>query len=287
VSDSTSAMQPSTTPSLGVRGVWRAVQRHGPAITTGLIVVAMFAAWEWATTTELVHGIVLPSPAIVFEELNELVREPAFWTALRVTGQEIVVGLAIGSGMGIATALLATRYPLFRAVLSPYITAFQAVPKVLVLPLLSTWFGIGILSATIVVALVSFFPTYVNTYTGLNLRAEQELRLLYSLGATRRQAFRMVRVPVALPFVFSGIKISIAFGVTSAIVTEFLGAGDGLGHLVTEAGLYLNVGRVYAAVAAITVLASLIFLAVEMLDRKLVFWRVDLNAHDRGGSSAT
>jgi NitT/TauT family transport system permease protein len=254
---------------------------YGPGIVTALCVVGFFGFWYWAAASGVVHRIVMPSPSDVGSQLVELAGEEAFWVALRTTGIEIAGGLAIGSGMGVLLALISTRSELFRQVLSPYITALQAVPKVLVLPMLSTWFGLGMTSATIVVALVSFFPTYINTMTGLNLPAENELRLLYSLGASRRQAFRMCRLPIALPFAFSGVKIALTYGVTAAIVTEFLGAGDGLGRLVTEATLYLNVGRVYAAVAAITVLAGIIFVILEIIDHKVVFWRADLEGHGR------
>ncbi len=120
--------------------------------------------------------------------------------------------------------------------MTPYIVSLQALPKIVLLPLLYVWFGVGSTSATIIVILVSFFPVYVNTLTGMAIVDENGLRLLHSLGATPRQAFRMYRIPSALPLVFTGLKTAVNFGVTAAIAAELLGSRYGLGFMIANSG---------------------------------------------------
>ena len=248
-------------------------RRWAPWLLSAVVVAALIGVWQWLTQSGVINQIVLPGPGAVLEQMVEVVRRDSFGTNLWATVREIVIGLVIGCAAAIATALACVRYPMVRKVVSPYITTLQAVPKITIIPLLGIWFGIGITSATIVVALVAFFPTFVNAVTGLTLSAEDGLRLLHSLGASKRQAFVMYRIPTALPLVFTGLKSSINYAVVAAITTEFLGSNQGLGHLVTSATTFLRIPDVYATVAAISVLAASIFVIVELLDRKLIFWR--------------
>ena len=253
-----------------------------PYALTVLAVIVFLAIWKWLTDSGTVNRVILPGPEAVRKELFSILGQKTFRENLWVTLREVIYGLAIGCTVAIAVALLCVRAPLLRAVVAPYVTAFQAVPKIVFVPIFGVWFGISMTTATIVVALVAFFPTYINTLTGLGLSAPDELRLLHSLGATRRQAFRMCRIPTALPLVFTGVKTSINYGVLAAITTEFLGASAGLGYTVSESTSFFNLPAVYASVAAITLVAAVIYVIVEVLDRKLIFWRVDLDKAESG-----
>jgi len=256
-------------------------REKSPYLLTLLLIAGFFAGWQWLTVSGLIHRIVLPGPRVVADALGEIVQEGSFYENLWTTVREILIGFVIGAGLGIAVALLNTRFSLLRKAVSPYIVCLQAIPKVILLPLLGIWFGIGPTAATIVVALVAFFPTYLNTLTGLAVIDRDGLRLLHSLGASRRQAFRMYRIPTALPLVFTGLKTSVNYAIVAAITAEFLGSASGLGYMVTSASTFLHIPDVYAVVAVVSILAATIYFTLEILDRKLIYWRVDLTDENR------
>ena len=129
--------------------------------------------WQWLTDSGVLHAIVVPPPAEVWDRLLAIIPEPYFHKHLWVTVKEVLIGFGIGASSGIITALIAIRYPLFRRAMTPYIVSLQALPKIVLLPLLYVWFGVGSTSATIIVILVSFFPVYVNTLTGMAIVDEQ------------------------------------------------------------------------------------------------------------------
>ena len=239
------------------------------------LILAFIGVWQWLTNSGVLHAIVVPPPAEVWERFLAILPESYFHRHLWVTVKEVLIGFSIGASSGILTALASIRYPLFRRAMTPYMVSFQALPKVVLLPLLYVWFGVGSTSAMIIVILVSFFPVYVNTLTGMAIVDENGLRLLHSLGATPRQAFKMYRIPSALPLVFTGLKTAVNFGVTAAIAAELLGSRYGLGFMIANSGTFLRISDLYAAVAAVALFAAVVYLIFEVLDRKLIYWRED------------
>jgi len=189
----------------------------------------------------------------------------------------VVFGYTIGAGSGIALALVSARFKSFRHLLEPYIVALQSLPKVILLPLIAVWVGYGQTSAMIIVVMVSFFPVYLNTITGLLAADENGLKLLHSLGASPRQAFRMYRIPSALPLVFTGLKTSVNFSVVAAITAELLGSRYGLGFMLANSGTFLRIEDLYATVVVVSLFAGAVYLIFELVDRKLIFWREDRN----------
>jgi NitT/TauT family transport system permease protein len=244
-------------------------------LLSAALIAAFIAVWQWLTDSGVLHAIVVPPPAEVWDRLLAIVPEPYFHKHLWVTVKEVLTGFGIGATSGIVTALAAIRFPLFRRAMTPYIVSLQALPKVVLLPLLYVWFGVGSTSAMIIVILVSFFPVYVNTLTGMAIVDENGLRLLHSLGATPRQAFRMYRIPSALPLVFTGLKTAVNFGVTAAIAAELLGSRYGLGFMIANSGTFLRIADLYATVAAVALFAAVVYAVFEILDRKLIYWRED------------
>jgi len=252
-------------------------RRRSYLLITAALVVAFFLVWDWLTSSGVLHRIVVPPPGRVFERSREIISEPYFRRHLWVTVKEVVFGYTIGAGSGIALALVSARFKSFRHLLEPYIVALQSLPKVILLPLIAVWVGYGQTSAMIIVVMVSFFPVYLNTITGLLAADENGLKLLHSLGASPRQAFRMYRIPSALPLVFTGLKTSVNFSVVAAITAELLGSRYGLGFMLANSGTFLRIEDLYATVVVVSLFAGAVYLIFELVDRKLIFWREDRN----------
>lgn len=254
-------------------------REHSYLLLSAALVGGLLLIWQWLTVSNVIHAIVVPSPQDVFAELVDIVRRDFFRHHVWVTVQEVGLGFAIGASSGCAVALINIRFERIRRLLTPYIVTLQSLPKVILLPLLYVWVGVGQTSATLIVMLVAFFPVYISTVTGLESIDELSLRMLSSLGATPRQTFRLYRIPTALPLVFTGLKTAVNFSVAAAIAAELLGARFGLGFMIANSASFLRIEALYASVIVVSVFAALVYALFEILDQKLIYWR-EPDLHD-------
>lgn len=245
----------------------------GPLVTAGLVVAAIIWYWNWMVVSGRVHRIILPEPSVVGERMVVMVQEDFFWADVRVTVGEIVLGFAIGFMAAVATAGVCVAKPFLGRVMAPYIVTFQAIPKVVLIPLVALWIDIGFQSSVVIVALVAFFPIYVSTDFGLRAVDPGGLTLLRSLKASRWTTFRMFRVPSALPHIFTGAKSAVNYSIVAAITAEFLGSREGLGYRIITMSSRLQLADLYAAVVVTAVVAGVVYGSFELLDRRLVYWR--------------
>jgi ABC-type nitrate/sulfonate/bicarbonate transport system permease component len=176
-----------------------------------------------------------------------------------VTG--ILTGIAIDSSRIIERAV----YPL--------LIASQTIPMVVLAPLLLIWFGYGLVPKVLVAALVAFFPLAVNTVDGLRAGDREILALLRSLGAGRWRRFRLAKMPAAVPAIFSGARIAVAFCVIGAVFGELVGAKEGLGYLMERAASQFQTARVFACILILAVMGVGLFTIVTLLERVLLPWR--------------
>ena len=154
----------------------------------------------------------------------------------------------------------------------PLLVASQAVPIVIIAPLLVVWFGFGIVPKLAIIALVCFFPVVVTTLDALRSVDPDQLKLMRTLDATRWQSFRWAEAPAALPAALSGAKIAVAVAVIGAVFAEYAGSSEGLGHLMLQAIPQLETARAYAAVVLLAAFAVLLFSALALAERRLVPW---------------
>jgi len=177
------------------------------------------------------------------------------------------VGLVSGIALGVSRALYKLTYPL--------VVAFQSVPKIVLAPLLITWFGYGIESKVAMAVIISFFPVLINTIVGLESVPEEPLKLMRSLRASKWQIFYKLSLPTAAPIMFAGIKTALTFAVIGAIVAEFIGASEGLGYLLNVYSFQLRIDSVFAVIVVLSLIGSILYFFIDWLDRKLIFWRSD------------
>jgi len=162
--------------------------------------------------------------------------------------------------------------PIAERTLYPIIVASQAIPIIALAPILLIWFGFGMTPKIIVVVLLCYFPIAVNMADGLRSADSDALNLLRSMGASRWQVMRIVRIPSSLPYLISGARIAAAVSVIGAIVGEWVGASSGLGYLMTRAASQFLTARLFAAVGISAVLGVGLFVVVAVVGRVLVPW---------------
>lgn len=253
-----------------------------PRVIAGVIavLVLLLLGWHFAVASGLVAQIIVPYPLDVAFAIVELSQNALFWKHAWITTFETLVGFAIGGVVGFALgALLGTSRPI-REVMFPYVVAFQGLPKVVLAPVFVTAFGFGITSKIAMAVVLAFFPVLVNTMAGLLSVDAEGIKLMRSYNASKWKTFRTLTLPHSLPFVFAGLKTSLTFALIGAIVGEFVGASEGLGYLLNLYAYQLRIPDVWAIMVVLALLGVLLYAAIELVDRKLIFWRAhrDLQA---------
>jgi NitT/TauT family transport system permease protein len=253
--------------ALRLRGLL--LRRWHLAATLAVVVLAVLL-WSWLA--KVVNPILLAPPGDVWDALRTLTGVGAFWSSVGVTAREMAIGWAGGVAIGLALALVAVRWKTVRDALYPYVVVFSAVPKVVLLPLFAAWVGVGMPSTIMLTVVACFFPTYVSAFVGLSQTSGDALDLMRSLRAKPRQLLLMVQLPGALPMIFTGLKASMTVAALGAVVGEFYGARTGLGFLINSYATNLETPYVYAVIIALSLLALLLYFAVELLQRLVIRW---------------
>lgn len=239
-----------------------------------LLFAALISVWEFAVRAGLINSIMVPQPSAIGAAIIDLYFiEGTIYKHFFITLTEAVVGFVIGAGIAVALALGSSLSELFKRYISPYAIVMNVTPAIALTPVIIAWFGYGIGSKIALAAVISFFPVYVNTLTGLIQTDQQREELFRSLGASQMQIFRKLRIPLALPLFFAGLKIGLTTALIGAVVAEFAQATDGIGVLMSRFSFQLNMGASIAALLSMTVIGLILFYSVEFLDNRLVFWK--------------
>ncbi|WP_163543026.1 ABC transporter permease [Occultella kanbiaonis] len=226
-----------------------------------LLGVAVLAAWQILVTVLAIPQIVLPSPAAILAETLAYV--PVLFSAALVTGWNALVGLVVGSLLGIGLALVAASIRAFDELTTPLVAALAVIPIVALAPVLYTMYGADVQSARQAVAGISVFvPVFLNTLRGLRQTRPVHRDLMRAYAATRWQAMRTVTLPTARPFIFTGLRIASSLSVIAALVAEYFGGPrGGLGTFITASVAGSDYARAWSYVLASIVLGLLFYLA--------------------------
>ncbi len=234
--------------------------------------IILLAAWE-LSSGRLIDPFWISSPTAVFGYLWEIISDGSIFGHLAVTLYETFTGFFIGAIAGIGLGFLLAGREVLAQVLDPYIIAFNGVPRIALAPLFIIWFGIGPNSKVILVVTVVFFLTFFNTYSGVkgvDLELKNVLRIM---GATERQILLKVTIPASIPWITTGLKISVPYAIVGAVVGEFVAASKGLGYLINyNTSLFSTTG----ALGGILILALIVVLCNELINRAesyLLRWR--------------
>jgi NitT/TauT family transport system permease protein len=238
-------------------------------------------AWDVAIRVFDIKPFILPPPMAV---VDVIVRDFAHLLANGwVTLQEVLAGFALSVAIGVPLALLIASWPLAEKTVYPLLVGSLAVPKIAIAPLFIIWLGFGIMPKILMAFLISLFPIVIGTVTGLRSIEIEKLYLARSMGATRWQTFVRIRLPNAMPAIFGGLKLAVTFAVTGAVVGEFIGTDRGLGRLIVVANGNLDTAGLFAAIVILTLMAVLLFLAVDLVERSVVRWHVSQRGVHHGG----
>ncbi|MEH6772311.1 MAG: ABC transporter permease [Cereibacter changlensis] len=252
-------------------------------LAMGLLFVVAVGIWDLVTRMGWVSPIILPSPGETLADLIFVGRNlftggymlEALWTTTQTVFWAFLIALGIGFLLGVLVG--ETKFG-ERAVL-PYLVAIDTMPKVAFAPLFIAWLGFGISSKVALAAFIATFPIVVSTAAGLYAASESERMLFKAMGATRMQTLLRLKLPIGLPYMFTGLKIAAVGVMAGAITGEFLGGGKGFGALIRQSASQMDTPRVFALILYLSLLGLLLYFTVVWAQRRIVFW----NKEERAG----
>ena len=192
---------------------------------------------------------------------------------LGVTLLETVLAFAAGTALGLGAGLWLALAPRVSAVLEPFITAANSMPRVILAPIFALWFGLGIWSKVALAVTLVFFVVFFNVYQGVREVSPVVLANARMLGATQRQLLRTVYLPSATAWVFSSLHTSVGLAFVGAVVGEYLGSARGVGYLILQAEGTFDVNTVFAGIAVLTTCALVLDSLVGTVERRLLTWQ--------------
>jgi NitT/TauT family transport system permease protein len=251
------------------RRVGSRLRDWAPAVVVFLLVIA---AWEGLVRALDVERFLLPPISDILERIRE---DPdTFVTAGRVTLIEALGGFGIGAATGILAALVLARWRGLGGAIMPYAIAANAVPIVAFAPITNNWFGaIEPESKMAIAAVICFFPVFVNTLRGLTSVRPAQIELLRSYAAGEVDVFRRVRIPNALPYLFTGLKVATVLAMIGAIVGDYFGGSpNSLGTKIRQSAGYFDFDTAWAAIVVASVLGIAFYAVVALVERLTMGW---------------
>ena len=236
-----------------------------------LFLFALLMLWQLGAM-KIDASYILPTPMQILRKLWEL-RDILFTVHLPATMEVTLIGLAISLILGLGLAVLMDVSPFWQKALYPVVVASQTIPTTTIAPLFVLWFGYGIWSKVLVTILITFFPITITVYDGLRSAKVEMAELLLTYGATKRDIYWKVKVPCALPYFFSAVKMAVPMSIIGAAIGEWLGAQSGLGYFSRRMMTQLDGAGVFAPIVLLSVTAMVTVGIVSLLERRLVRWR--------------
>lgn len=234
-----------------------------------LVVILLVSLWEWIVNLGMIPSFILPSPSAIWASLVDN-RELLLEVHLPATLQEVLIGFGLSLGGGILLGIGMHFSRSLEKVLYPFLVISQTVPLIAISPIFIMWFGYSIWSKIAVTILTAFFPIVVSTYDGLKAGGKEYGELLQTMGANRWMVFKTVQLPMALPSIFSGLKMSVVYCVVGATIGEWLGASEGLGYFSRRMSGNLKADAVFAAIFLLSSLGIVLFLLISLIEKKFL-----------------
>ncbi len=235
-----------------------------------MVMAVLLAVWEVACAVTGVREVILPPPSKIFLRgyaIYDILLESC-WETLWTT----VIGFLIAIGTGLLLGLAIGASPFVYSGIYPLLIAFNAVPKVAIVPILMLWAGVGELPAIVTAFAISFFPIVVNVATGL-ATIEPEMRdVLRSLGATRLEILTKVGIPRSMPYLFASLKVAITLAFIGSVISESLGGNRGVGFLMLSAQARLDAAATFAGLFAIAIMGILMYVVCALFEQRMTRW---------------
>ncbi len=244
-----------------------------------IVFCAAIAAWQLAIELFHIQKFLLPKPWAIVSAF--WTQRHLLWSAGWLTLKEALGGFAIGSGLGILAAVVLARFRRVSSALMPIAIAANAIPIIAFSPIFDAWFDpLSLWPRMTTAGVLCFFPVFVNTLRGLTSVRPAQIELMRSYAAGEFAIFRRVRVPTALPFVFSALKVATVLAMIGAIVSDYFGTFGSLGITIKNAVSLFDFETAWAAILTASILGVALYVVVSVAERLALQW--DPTRQERG-----
>lgn len=238
-----------------------------------LIFAVFIFVWKMIPALGMMSEFFVGNPAKVAQRLYQWFASGDIWRHLGITLYETVMSFVFGSLLGLVAGLWLALNDTASALASPYLKGFNAMPRVILAPIFSVWFGLGANSKIALGITLVFFVVFFNVYQGVREVSPVTLSNARMLGASRRQLMRTVYIPSATSWVFSSLHAAVGMAFVGAVIGEYMGSAAGVGYLILQAEGLFDINGVFAGVILLTVFAIALDAVVTVAEKKLLHWQ--------------
>ena len=255
------------------KSLWHRLE---PTILGSASIVILLLLWEVLPriiTMKAGTKLFFTTPSEIVGTLWRLFSTGTIWTPLAVSASGFALGLGLAIVVGLPLGVLIGRSRTLNDMLDPFITAFNATPRLVFLPLVMLWFGLGLWTKVVIVFIGALFPILINTYEGVRNADRTLINVVRSFGASEWDVARLVVVPNAMPYIIAGLRLAIGRAVLGVVVAEFFGSESGLGVMMVQAAGRYQVDVVFSGLIVFAVLSLVLTWMVQLLENRLGRWR--------------
>ena len=246
------------------------------------VLILVFGGWQLFTSLKIVDPFFFGQPSGIVRTAWQWVQhgtnQGSIWLQIYTTMEEAVFGFLIGVAAGIVVGVLLGQFRFLSEVLSPYIKAVNALPRIVLGALFVIVLGLGISSKIVLAAFLVFFVVFFNAYQGVREVDGNLVNNARVLGASRMQVIRNVVLPSAMTWIIASLHVAFGFAVIGAVVGEVLGAQHGLGVLITDSQNNFNTDGIFAGMIIIGLIALVAEWLISLLERRLLAWRPQMSS---------
>ncbi len=255
------------------RSLWQKIE---PTALGAASIVVVLLVWQFVPQFVPMRAgtkLFLTVPSQIADTLWNMFATGSVWTPLAASASAFGLGLFLSVIVGLPLGILLGRSKLLDAMFDPFITAFNATPRLVFLPLLLLWFGIGLWSKVMIVFIGALFPILINSYEGVRNADKLLINVVRAFGGSEWDISRLVVVPNSLPYIVVGLRLAIGRAVLGVVVAEFFGSQEGLGVIMVRAASRFQVDVVFAGVIIFAGLSLAMTGLVKIIEDRLSQWR--------------
>lgn len=255
------------------RSLWRRIEPTAWGVASFVVLLLVWQIVPYFVPLKPGTRLFFTVPSQIAGTLWQMIVSGSLWAPLGVSATAFAVGLLLAIVVGLPLGILIGRSNALNAMFDPFITAFNATPRLVFLPLLMLWFGIGLWSKVAIVFIGALFPLLINTYEGVRNADRLLINVVRSFGAGEWDIARLVVVPNALPFIVVGLRLAIGRAVLGVVVSEFFGSQEGLGVVMVRAASGFKVDVVFAGLIVFAGLSLVMTGLVKLVEERMSRWR--------------
>jgi len=237
------------------------------------VLVVLVMAWQITTQRGWVDPFFFSRPSAIGARVAEWFVKGTIYRHLWTTALETVLAFIAGAGLGVVFGFALARIPTLSGIFDPYLKIGNALPRVVLAPIFTLWFGLGILSKVAFGVTLVFFIVFFNTYQGIREVDRNILNNTRMLGATERDLVRHVLLPSAMVWILSSLHTSVGLALVGAVVGEYLGSARGLGYVIAQAEGTFDTTGVFAGMTVLAAFTLAVDLLVTLVERRLLAWK--------------